>query len=478
MTMKYLLALICSAFFLCANGQINNLSLSRNTALPKQLAEAIDQRCQQDIKSLSGRKHKNEIAEIFKQRAGMVKEMVDEKEIITDPVAVAYLENLAQTILKNNPALTKQPLRILFSRAYWPNAASLGEGTIVFHIGLFNRLENEAQAAFILSHELAHYFLDHGNASVYHYVEKVNSEEFQQRLKEIAKSEFNRNSQLEKLGLNFMFNSRRHSRTHEKQADSMAFELIKNTPYNLQSAISSIALLDSADKDKYAGKLALEQQLNFAAYPFKKRWVTGNTLAFAESREDVKEKAIADSLKTHPDCKLRFADLEEKLKKANKPGGQNFIVSEAQFRQFSKAFDDEVLAYCFEQDKISRCLYLTLQRLSGELQNPYLLGMAGKCLTKLYTAQKDHTLGKYTDLPGSAYDEEYNSLLKAIQNWRLGELAAISYYFMQTHTEAGKSNEDFLYALIKSKEAFDKPEEKKEWITYYYQHFPKHKYNF
>jgi hypothetical protein len=477
--MRILFAAACCLWITHSWAQTTFQSFGRDAIFQRKLIEAVDLRYQQDLRSLSGRKYKNEIADIFKQRNTSIKETIGEKEIITDAVAVSYLNSLVQIILTANPQLKKDSLRVLFSRAWWPNAASMGEGTIVFHLGLFNRLENEAQVAFILCHELAHYFLDHGNAAIFHYVETTNSEDFQRRLKEISKSEYNRNNQLEKLGLSFAFNSRRHSRDHEKEADAMAFDLLKNTRYDLKAAVSSLAVLDSVDKDKFAGRLALEQQLNFPGFPFKKRWISGNTLMFADAKEEKKDKAIADSLKTHPDCQLRLSLMEAKLNKEAKSAGQTFLVSQNQFQKLKSAFDYEILEYCFESDQVARTLYFALQMLSVDPKDPYLLSMAGKCLNKLYAAQKEHTLSRIVDLPNPAiYNEEYNSLLKAIQNWRLNEIAAISYYFHQTHADAGKSNEDFVYAMIQSKEHFNMPDEKKEWIQYYHQNFPKRKYRF
>jgi hypothetical protein len=99
--------------------------------------------------------------------------------------------------------------------------------------------------------------------------------------------------------------------------------------------------------------------------------------------------------------------------------------------------------------------------------NSYVNGMIGKCLARIYTAQKQHELGKIIELPNEAFDEEYNKLLHLLQNIRLGELAAITYYFMEAHTQTGKQSETFLKALIKSKENFEKPEEAAYWLQYY-----------
>ena len=103
--------------------------------------------------------------------------------------------------------------------------------------------------------------------------------------------------------------------------------------------------------------------------------------------------------------------------------------------------------------------------------NSYVNGVIGKCLARIYTAQKQYELGKIIDLPNDAFDEEYNKLLHLLQNIRLSDLAAITYYFMEAHTLSGKQSETFLKALIKSKENFEKPEEAAHWTQYYNNQF-------
>ena len=84
----------------------------------------------------------------------------------------------------------------------------------------------------------------------------------------------------------------------------------------------------------------------------------------------------------------------------------------------------------------------------------YLHTMVGKCLNEIYQRQKDHTLGQIVDLPGPDNNEEYNMLLNLIQNIRLNELAALSYYYMQQHTEKFKNDKGFSEVWEKSYQNF------------------------
>jgi Zn-dependent protease with chaperone function len=453
-------------------------AITDNPGKQKQLQEAISGRFQQDQASLAG-KNKKYIAEIYKERYEMIKKKVDDRELITNIEVQEYLNKLVKEITSKNKNIVPADVRIHFSRSSWPNASSMGEGTIIFNIGLFSRLQNEAQAAFVIAHELAHYYLNHSNNSIQRYVETVNSGDFQKQLKEIRSSQYGQNSALEKLALNLSFGSRRHSRAFEKAADSMAIELMRPTLFDLNEALTTLALLDSVDKDKYQAELKLEEVFNFPGYPFKKKWVASGGLSFTDSKEDVaKKKSLDDSLKTHPDCSHRINLLSPKVQKYRSAESRTFVINEHEFNRLKKQFDFEILEYEFESNEVSRCLYQSLQMLHYDRDNPYLMAMVGKCLNRMYTAQVAHELGKIVDLPNPQYDSEYNTLLRLIQNLRLTELASVTYYYLKSHQESGKVSEEYIAALIKSKDNFGKPEEKQEWINYYQSHFQKRKYNF
>jgi hypothetical protein len=83
--------------------------------------------------------------------------------------------------------------------------------------------------------------------------------------------------------------------------------------------------------------------------------------------------------------------------------------------------------------------------------------MVGRCLNELYIAQKNHTLGKITDLPGRDKEPGYNKLLNVIQNLRLQEIASIAYHFLQPWEARFAGDRDFQQVWSTSKEHFNKP---------------------
>jgi hypothetical protein len=54
----------------------------------------------------------------------------------------------------------------------------------------------------------------------------------------------------------------------------------------------------------------------------------------------------------------------------------------------------------------------------------------------------------------------------------------INYHFLSEREEKAKEGEEFVAALIDSKELSEKPEEKAKWIQYYKTRFPKGKNSF
>ncbi len=206
--------------------------------------------------------------------------------VVTAPAAHGYLQAIVQKIISANEELKKTDARVVFSRDWWPNAYSMGEGSIAINAGLMVFLDNEAELVFVLCHELAHYYLDHTVKGIKKYVETVNSDAFQQELKRISKTEYGTNRQLEELTKSFMFSSRRHNRENEAAADRMAFNLMKKTGYDCNAIKTGLELLDKVDDSLLFKPLALQQVFNFNEYPFKKKWIQKESAIFSQLNEN------------------------------------------------------------------------------------------------------------------------------------------------------------------------------------------------
>ncbi|MFT3682908.1 MAG: M48 family metalloprotease [Ferruginibacter sp.] len=376
--------------------------------------------------------NKKYIVAIYRDRYKSIKELFDDKELISSPEADNYLSAVTSEIINKNPELKKISPRFFFSRAYWPNAFSTGEGTIVFNIDLFTKLQNESQVAFVLCHELAHLYLDHSNKKIHKYISTLYSEEMQQKLKALKKKEYDKKEELDKLELNMAFKHFRHNRDSESEADSAALGFMKNTSYDCKEALTCLALLDEIDEEKIDIEKLLTNAFSFTDYPFKKRWLQKEDAFFGGISQDDKEKAIEDSLKTHPDCKARIKLLTPAVEQLVN-NGKKFLQPEQQFLNLQQLFSFEEVNYCLTGKKISRCLFNTLKLLEQNPANPYLISVTGQCLNEMYSKQKDHRLGTITDLPSPKREKKYNTLLEFIGRLSLLDISSIGYSYLKQY---------------------------------------------
>ena len=404
-----------------------------NEAELKSISASLEKRYQQDIAALPAI-DKNELSKIYEQRWEKVQDVLGKKEIYTDTEAQKYLDNIVAEIVKTNPILQNKGFRCCFSRSGIPNAAYLGEGLILFNMGLFSRLSNESQAAFVLSHELAHFYLNHSENSMQKYVATLNSDDVQKQLKSIKKLEYGKRAELEKLLKGLTFDTRRHGRDHESEADSMAIEFLRNTRFDLSESLTSLALLDSIDTDTLQIGEVLQKLFNAKEYPFQAKWLAKEEGLLGGHAQLKGDESIADSLKTHPDCKLRIKALQPMVLKYHAASSLKNVVNGSKFNELKNTFRYEMIEYAFLSDNYTKSLQYTIDLLQDHPSDPYLVTQAGKILNGFYNAQKNHTLGKITELPAPFYEPNYNLLLQFIQNLFVEDYAAISYYFLKQYS--------------------------------------------
>lgn len=353
---------------------------------------------------------------------------------VTSPEAHSYLQSIVQRIIAANPELRGTDARVVFSRDWWPNAVSMGDGTIAINAGLVMFMDNEAELVFVVCHELAHYYLEHTPKAIKKYVEAINSEAYQAELKRLSKTVYGANRQLEELAKSMAFNSRRHSRDNEAAADRQAFLFMKKTGYDCDAIRTCLGLLDKVDDSVFYKPLDIEQALNFPDYPFRKKWVQKESAIFGQVTDNSSfTKKEKDSLKTHPDCTHRIALLRDSIQSFP---GKKFIVNEELFRQLKSDFFIEISEECYRQENMSRHLYYSLLLLQEERNKPLAVYSVARCFNQLYKLQQTHRLGTTVDVETRGYPEDYNRLLRMLNRVRLDEIASLSYFFCK-HYEAG-----------------------------------------
>jgi Zn-dependent protease with chaperone function len=427
---RFCVLLIIYPLSTCAQAQVFSPARQDSLMLAG-LQQKYQERFQSELDKLPS-KNRKDLLEVYQHQWKNIDEKFTLKEIYTDSVAQNYLNKLLAVIKQGNPSLSAADFSCYFSRTYIPNAAYIGDGIILFNMGLFQRMDNEAQVAFVLCHEIAHFLLRHTDNSIRQYVASINSEEVQEALHKIKGSEYRKHEQLQNLAKGLTFDSRRHSRDHEVEADSLAVELMHNTRFALSSALSALAVLDNIDTDTLNMSLYLPKLFNAPEYPFRKKWIARDE-GLLGGHAKVGNEEMADSLKTHPDCKKRILLLTSLMKGWSQPAAVLFPVDSTVFVLLKNNFHFETIEYAFLSKNYTESLFLSLELLRVYPNDFYLVTQVGKLLNGIYYAQKSHTLSKITDLPSPGYPSDYNLLLQFIQNLYLEDLAAISYYYLKQY---------------------------------------------
>ena len=420
----------CSTVF-CQLRPVYNFQKD-DSVLKKAYSEQALQNKNNLISSLSN-EYKKDYQEIYEARFSEVSKLLQSTRTVTDKEAHGYLQSLLKKIIDANPELKTKDVRLLFSRDWWPNAFSMGEGTLVVNAGLMIFLGNEAELVFVICHELAHFYLDHSNRSIRKNVEIYHSAAFQNELKRLSKQEYGTGKQIDELIKKLSFDSRRHSRENETEADRYAFMFMKNTGYDCKAIKTCLQLLDKVDDSLLYKPVDPQLTFNFSSYPFKKKWIQKESAIFSQMSNDDSPltKRERDSLKTHPDCIARILRLEDFILKT--PQGEKFIINETLFGKLKKDFFVEITEQQFQNKNLSRHLYYSLQMLQSGENTPYAKFAIARGLNSMYENQKNHRLGIIIDKESREYRTDYNILLRMLDHLRLEEIANINYNFCLQH---------------------------------------------
>lgn len=372
---------------------------------------------------------KKEYAEIYKSHFEQIEKTIGSKSALTVKEPHRYLQQILAKIINANPLLKADDLRIFFTRDWWPNAYSMGDGSIAINAGLVIHLQNEAELAFVLCHELAHYYKSHTRDAVNQYISTTNSPEFQKKLKELSKQEYGVNRELERLSRNLLFNSRQHSRNRETEADMQAFAFFKNTGYNASGIISLLQFLDTADKATVFPVLDVQAMFHAESYPFKKKWIQEESAIFSKMNEHTSQEEVneADSLKTHPGCKARIAALKDSVERQK--AGRDFLIDESYFTRLKEELLLEMIEFTYSSGNISRNLYYNLLLLQQQKHINLAAFLIARDLNKLYEQQKNHKAGLLLDTENKSFPTDYNLLIRFLNRIRLEELAQVTHAF-------------------------------------------------
>lgn len=376
------LILLTALFLAAATGKCQLKSVGK---VPSDLKRTMDELFESDLQraeNYTGSKVKQ--TQPLKEASYHVGKMMASGRIVYgDPVS-RLAARIADTLLKDYPTLRSE-LRFYTVKSPEVNAFATGQGMVFINAGLMAQVEDEAQLAFIISHEIIHYFRSH-------VMEKLVGDQKKKHDVDNERDEMNE----------FL---RRHNRSREmeSEADSLGIAMFYlNSPY---------------DKGVTEGVFDVLQYgaLPFDDVPFDTTWfntpyykLTGcwlDQVTPISSRDD-----YDDSRSTHPNILSRRRHCAATLD--GHQGGAHFVVvTRHEFMQIRHLARLECIRQELVAGEYSRAFYNSWLMLrdhpDDKTLNRYMAqSLYGIAMSKIYNGTNSVT-GDYNKVEGESQQIYY-----------------------------------------------------------------------
>lgn len=278
--------------------------------------------------------------------------------LFNDSVSL-YLAKVLNVVLKDAPTL-RASVRVYALRSSVVNAFTTDDGVILISLGLLAQLEDEAQLAFILCHELVHFEHDH---IINAYVENL---EIKQGRGVHGRSSFDER----------ILAGSHYSKELEKEADQAGLTRF------LRSGYSTASISKVFDVMRYA-------HLPFDDVPFDRTFFNHDDFKVSDSYfldkvkspEPLDGKEVADA--THPSPSERQAIVGKLIPEAWMGKGDAFIVSEKEFRAVREMARFELTRLYLMSNQPVMAIYNAFLLLRTHDANAYLNYQVGRALYML-----------------------------------------------------------------------------------------------
>ena len=309
--MKKNILLIITLIFLSLNGlsQVDKLKnftyLKATGEIPDEFLALSADKSKQDF---AANKNKKLDKDFFLSTRFFIDELLLSGNVLFNDELTNYVNKVAKNILKREKNLYKQ-LQFYVLKNNSVNAFSTDQGIIFVTTGLLAQLENEAQLAFILAHEVAHFTEHHVRDG---YVETKNIKQ--------GKGKYNRLSYEEKIGELSIY-----SKDNEHDADSKGIEIFLKSQYDIETIFSSFEVL------LYAYLPFKDSKFDTAFFNTEYLIIPGE--AFPDSINQIsREEDFDDHLSSHPNIQKRMDKTFDVIGDRDTKGTKKYVVSETTFK--------------------------------------------------------------------------------------------------------------------------------------------------
>jgi beta-barrel assembly-enhancing protease len=315
-----------------------------------------------------------------------------------------YLESnfVIDDLLRSGYVLFNDPLG-LYMRSSNVNAFSTDQGVVLVTTGLLSQIENEAQLAFVLAHEIVHFQKKH-TIDMFVEVDAINRGTSQKYI--LKKSTFDKD-----------LIKKSYSRELESEADSEGLARFIKTKYD-------IASIDGVFDVLAYGHLPFEDR------KFPVSYFENDYLKFPTNYTKSEIRPISpvddddnDSTSTHPNINKRRAAIAAALTSVSPEGRSKFLLPESQFREMQQIARFEVPLLSLHQEQYYRAIYEAWLSLQAHPDNFYL---QKNILKGLYTAAKYRNNGQTYSAKVDSIEGEMQGLVYFIEKLSNAELNVLA----------------------------------------------------
>jgi beta-barrel assembly-enhancing protease len=322
------------------------------------------------------------------------------KVLFNDPVS-DYVNKVADKLLAGNPDI-RDKIRIYTLKSTAVNAFATNNGIIFVNLGLIAQLKDEAQLAYILSHELTHFTRKH---VITEYVEKQNIKKGRGAYRDLSLEER-------------YIAKNNYSKELESEADLVGLNIYLKSDYNPKSVLGVFDVLQFA-------YLPFEDEI------FDKEFFENNDLVFPEEYFLEQTAPIKsdenddDSKSTHPSTKKRRTAIEEQLINVKDEEKSEYLVGEEEFIKIRKLARYEMARLYVLNRKYEQAIYHAYLLMKKDPESKYLKVVLGQAL---YGLSKYYNHGEYNEVHTPFGDIEGQSqqvyhLLEKLDETELNVLA-------------------------------------------------------
>jgi hypothetical protein len=458
--------LVVNASLVHAQSHANYIPRKTHNQNSKALINAIRDQLPDETDRIRS-KRKWEISQFYHERTNYLVAKVRQGVFIDDDTLQTFAERVLKRIIANNP-IHHPPKRILILKSPDVNAFCHLDGSFIINVGLLGRIRNESQLAFAISHEMAHFELDHIRKRITQYIENKESKAIKQNFTTLN----DEHATLEEIDSvrRFIYTLGRYSREREKEADSLGFVFLKNAGYNQPQAIEVLAVLDSGTYLKYPVPNGLFSPLHFTKFPFKEFWLNQRPRIF--SKKSTSTYIFSnDSINSHPDMLMRRSILNEMITSLSHP--LNYQPDDL-VRGAITIAEFESIESAFAGQRYDQCLFLALQQINRFPRNAYLVSVISRVFIDLIEAREN---GKFTTIIPSytiGYSDDMRQVNNFIHNVSLEELGEIAFHFLNHQNNFNQHESEHYFLLWKISHLTQRLEVKEKIKNAYRARFDEH----